>query len=141
MLPKWHILLGVVFSLILYFFFNISLFNSSIVFLVSVLIDTDHYLWWVFKKKNFSLTKSYLWMKNLPKIHKPKLDIFHTIEFLIFIGVLSLIYNLFLFVLLGLLFHSTVDVIDLMSKGLKSCKNREFLLTRYLSTKDKGKYL
>lgn len=140
MLPKLHILFGGIFSLILYFFFNINFLNSLIVFLASVLIDVDHYIWYLFKKRNPSFFKAYTWLRNLPKNHKPIVDIFHTIEFLVFIVILSFIWIPFLFILIGLVFHSIFDLIDLMSRSLRVYNNREFLLTRYLLTKDKSKY-
>ena len=55
--------------------------------------------------------------QNLKKIskqkHKPRMDIFHTIEFLVLIVFLSFYFNFFLFILIGMLFHSILDIIDM----------------------------
>ncbi len=142
MLPKWHILAGAIFSLILFYFFNINYFEASLVFLSSFLIDADHYFWWVLKKRNISFSKAYYWLKNLSKNHKPRVDLFHTFEFLIFIGILSYFFKPFLFILIGLLFHSITDMIDMLPEITHSKKcGREYFLIRYLLTKDKKKYL
>ena len=138
MLPKWHILFGAIFSLILYFFLNISLFNSSIVFLASVLIDVDHYLLYIYRRKNFSLKNAYLIHKKTSKNHKPMLHLFHTIEFLILILIFSFFNSFFLFILIGMLFHSFFDLVELIYEKCISC--REYFLTRYLLAKDKNKY-
>ena len=139
MLPKWHILFGAIFSLILYLFLDVSLINSAIVFLASVLIDFDHYLFIVKRNKDISLKKAYIWHKNMGQHHKPVVHIFHTVEFLVLIFILSLFSTFFLFILIGMLFHSIFDLIELGYNKRISC--REYFLTRYLLTKDKSKYL
>jgi len=137
MLPKWHILFGLLFSLILYFFFSVSLLNSSVVLLSSVIIDVDHYLFYVKRKKNWSLRKSYEWNFGLRKKHKPILHIFHVVEFIILICASSYFLNIFLFVFIGILFHSIFDLIEMIVYG---GNGREFFLIRYLLTKNKNKY-
>ncbi len=140
MLPKWHILTGGIFSLILFYLFNISILHSLIFFLASVFIDIDHYFLFVIRKNNFSLKKSYMWNVNLlEKHHKSTLHIFHTIEFLILIFLLSLLNSLFLFILVGLLFHSVFDLIEITYD--QKFGVREHFLIRYLLTKNKSKYL
>ena len=56
--------------------------------------------------------------------------IFHSIEFMIFIGILSFYFNFFLFIFIGMLFHSILDIIDLINRDM--LKAREFSLIRYL---------
>ncbi len=125
MLPKWHILFGAVLSLGLYFF-GVSLFNSIIVFIASVLIDVDHYLYYVFTKKDFSLKnaykkgcKKYNKFYKLPakkrEKYKEDISIFHGIEFWILLFFLSFFYNLS-FVISGIAFHIFLDFIDLYNK-------------------------
>jgi hypothetical protein len=137
MLPKWHVLFGFIFSLIIYFFFNISLINFSLIFLSSFLIDVDHYIWYIQKKKDFSLRKAYKFLKNL-KERKLTLMIFHTIEFLLVLLFISFYYSIFKYIFIGMIFHSVLDIIDLYSKN--EIKLREFSLFKYLLTKDKSKY-
>jgi len=128
MLPKWHILLGFIFSVLIYYLFNLSLLEASIVFLSSFLIDIDHYVWFIFKKKTFNLNKSYKWFIkkrkfflalpiNIRKKYKRSILFLHGIEFCLVIFFLSFIYNLFLFVLLGIIFHLLLDYIDIICTG------------------------
>lgn len=140
MLPKWHAFFGVIFSLILYYFFHASFLNSLIVFLASVFIDVDHYLFGAKRNQTLNLKKIYTWHKNLPKNHKPIMHIFHTIEFTFFIAILAYFFNFFLFILIGMLFHSFSDIIDMAYTKKMDC--REFSLVRYtfLSKKNQNKY-
>ena len=138
MLPKWHILFGAIFVLMLFYFFNVNLFSCLLIFFTSVLIDIDHYLWFANRKKDWNLKNAYSWHKNLPKNHKPVLQIFHTVEFLIFLILLIPLFNFLLFLLIGLLFHSVFDVAELIYKNKPCC--REYFLVRYIIS-DKSKYL
>ena len=89
MMPSEHMFYGFFASLLVLFFFpSIGTFGFLIVFLSSFLIDTDHYLAYVYLKKDFSLSKSvefYLAMGNEQKKLRTKktepLMIFHTAEF------------------------------------------------------------
>lgn len=128
MLPKWHILLGFLFSIVIYYLFKISLIETSIIFLSSFLIDIDHYVWFIFKKKKFKLNKSYKWFRikrkrylalpeNIRQKYKRPILFLHGIEFCLVIFFLSFIYNLFLFVLLGIIFHLLLDYIDMIYTG------------------------
>jgi len=147
MLPKTHIILGLIFSIFLYFIFSITISQAMLVFLASVFIDVDHYLVEVLKTKNISIKKAYKTHINLPKKHKPFMHIFHTIEFLIFVTLLfflikiPIVSQFIFFILIGLLFHSSLDLIDMAYNNKWGC--REFSLTRYLLLKNKHprKYL
>lgn len=113
MLPKSHIILGFIFSFSLYFLFpQITLFNLSLIFLASFLIDFDHYLWYVFQKKEISLKKSYLFLKNNEKL-KRKLMLFHTLEFHILVFLLGFLWSGFHYILIGMIFHSLMDIVSL----------------------------
>jgi hypothetical protein len=137
MLPKKHIILGLIFSLLVYFIFHVTLFQVSLIFFASVFIDLDHYIFYVFRKKSFDLKKAYDWHKNLPKNHKPMTQIFHTVEFLVLVFMLSYFWYGFLFILIGMLFHSITDILEFLF-GCES-NRREFFLIKYLIT-DKHKY-
>jgi hypothetical protein len=113
MLPKWHIVLGAIFSILIYFLFNISLFQASLIFLASVFIDVDHYIWFVLNKKDWNLKSAYEWHKKIPLNHKPFIQIFHTVELLIILLILSYFWFGFLFILLGIVFHSILDLIEM----------------------------
>lgn len=127
MLPKWHILFGFVFSYITYWFSSITIFQASLIFLASVFIDVDHYLWYGFKKKDWNLKNSFVYLKKHRKIVKP-LMIFHTIEVHIFIGLLIFFWQGFLYILIGMIFHSLCDLLYLIYE--KRVRYREFSLIR-----------
>mgnify|MGYP001590683546 CR=1 FL=1 len=137
MLPKTHIVLGLVFSILIYFIFHLNLLQVSLIFLASIFIDVDHYLFYLFRKKDMNLKKAYFWHKGMPKNHKPIAHILHTIEFLTLVMLSAYFWQGFLFILIGLLFHSIFDILELMYDERPG--TREFFLIRYLIT-DKDKY-
>lgn len=137
MLPKWHILLGAIFSILIYFLFHITIFQAILIFLASFLIDFDHYLFSIKRTNSLNLKKAYYWHKSIPKNHKPIMHIFHTIEFMIVVAILSFFFNLFLYILIGMLFHSILDIISMIYNKNFNC--REFSFIRYL-LKDKNYY-
>lgn len=126
MLPKIHIILGAIFSILFYFIFQISLFHASLIFFSSFLIDFDHYLYYIIAKKDLSLKNSYKWFveKRRKILQKPFEErkkykhpvlIFHGIEFWIVILLLGFIYHVFLFILIGIGIHMILDFVDLIS--------------------------
>jgi len=137
MLPKYHIILGLIISAALYFL-NINLLYFLLFFFSSVFIDVDHYLFYVIRKNDLSLRRAYIWHKSLGNYHKPIMQIFHTIEFIFLISFLAFFSNIFLFILFGILFHSIIDIIEMLID--KNLYTREFSFINYLKT-DKRKYL
>src|SRR3989344_1105645 len=91
MLPKWHILLGIIFSVLLKLVFDFGVYEVLIVFLAAVLIDLDHYAVFLLKKRKFGLKEAFRYYEeneieqiaNMKKGIKKKddLQIFHTVEF------------------------------------------------------------
>ena len=140
MLPKWHALIGFVCLIILYSL-GVPLFYSAIVFLASVSIDVDHYLFYVRKTGETSLKKAYRWHILLGRKHKPIMHLFHTLEFHLLILALSFFHPIFFFVLVGMLIHSFLDIFQMIAD--KELNTREHILIRYLLTKSKNpkKYL
>jgi len=124
-LPKFHIVVGAVASILIYFLFPVTLLQTLIIFLSSFLIDADHYFYYIFKKKdinffrarNWFMKKRNLWRK-MPKEEKRKyklsIIIFHGIEFLIIILILAQFYNIFYFMLVGIIIHLVLDWIEMI---------------------------
>ncbi len=139
MYPKPHIILGAVCSVLLYFIFHLTIIQSLVVFLASFLIDVDHYIFYVNKKKDFSLKNAYKWFHEYSKSknQKPMIVFFHTIEFLIIISVLSFYLHIFLFILIGMLFHSILDIIDLGYHRVIHLREFSFIIWLF---SDKRKY-
>ena len=116
MFPKDHFLLGLIFSISLFFIFpKINLVAASIVFLSTLLIDVDHYLYFIFSRDNLSLKKAYRWFKERHfkvKTGEISILIFHGLEFLILLAILSFLNKIFLWVLIGSLFHLLLDFLE-----------------------------
>ena len=122
MLVKWHVLFGALFSIVLYFLFNLSLLDSTIIFLASFLIDVDHYFLYVIVRKDYSIMNANRWIlassekfDSLPLAKRKRLHqgyfIFHSIEFLIPFFLASLMNKYLMLVFIGFIFHIIVDMI------------------------------
>ncbi|MBU3906862.1 MAG: hypothetical protein KKA64_01295 [Nanoarchaeota archaeon] len=124
MFPKSHILFGLLFALvILYAFPQTGIIGFFIIFLSSFLIDVDHYLTYVQKKRDWSLKNAYNWHCNLNKkflsLTRAKrnktyiaLCFLHSIESLIILYFLGFfVSKYFLYVSLGFAFHLSLDII------------------------------
>ncbi len=136
MLPKHHIILGAIFSALLYWLFSLTIFQTLLVFLSSILIDFDHYLWYVARKKDWDLKNSYNYLEKLSKnLKKPIMMVFHTIEFLILVFILSFFWRGFYFALIGMIFHSILDLLYFGHKNMLYV--REFSLIRHLVLREK----
>jgi len=125
MLVKYHITIGAIVSTIIYIFFQITFLQALIIFLSSFLIDADHYLYYTIKNKNPSLKKAHKWFlkkrkkwvkltKEQKQKYKHVIIIFHGIEFIIFIGIISIYIPIFIYILIGILIHLTLDFIELI---------------------------
>ncbi|MBU1136572.1 MAG: hypothetical protein ABIG37_01630 [Nanoarchaeota archaeon] len=127
MFPKQHIIINFIVSLIL--LLVLKPFYVLIFFLASFLIDIDHYFYYIFEKKNFSLGKAYRWhtlnkariKKMSPeerKIHYKFILIFHGIEPLLILILLSKFYPIIFFIFLGFTAHLIEDLFEHIPLGL-----------------------
>jgi len=110
-----HIGLTAVASLIMLPFWNwIQIVWFSI---GSILIDVDHYIYYVVRKKRFGIKEMFKYHDSLfaqkDKIPYAGICVFHTIDFFILIGILSFYFPVFLYLLIGLIYHFLVDIIFL----------------------------
>ena len=131
---KQHIFFGFVFAAALFLLFpKINYFGFSIIILSSVLIDFDHYLFYIYKKKDFNLKKAYhlfiqedKYCRSLPWEERNKLPrkifIFHGIEVLIILIFLSFAFNYFIFIFVGFGFHLLLDLVDQTTYWEKTLK-------------------
>jgi hypothetical protein len=125
MLVKYHILIGFIASILIFLLFpQIGWFYALIIFLSTFLIDFDHYLYYAVKKKDLSLKRAYAWfVKHRDQIRKLKpserekykrgIFIFHGIECVALLALLSYVHPLFAYVLAGVLIHMVFDFMDL----------------------------
>jgi len=122
MYPRQHIILGFIFSAIIFFIFpSIKPIGFLIIFLSSVLIDVDHYLYYVYKKKDWSLSKAYEWFVRVGEKerklsrkernkHKNCFMFLHGIEILTLLYILGAFFHTYFFyVLIGFAFHLFLD--------------------------------
>ena len=126
MLLKYHIILGAILSLILVNLFNFSWVAGIIIFLSSVLIDVDHYLYYVHRKKDWSLINAYSWFiirrkKLLTFSRKQRsqfytsFDFLHGFEVLIFLFLLGKFISVyFYYILIGFTIHLSFDIFDVI---------------------------
>lgn len=123
MLPKYHIIIGGILSILVYNFFDVSQLEVLIIFLSSFLIDIDHYLIYGIMKNDWILknAKKYFfnfrnkWIQNSieeRKKYKRHIFVFHGIEFWLLLGLISFYFPITVFILYGFAIHIILDYID-----------------------------
>ena len=141
MYPRAHIILGFIFTLLIWTFFpQAGLVNLLLVFLASFLIDFDHYMVAVYKTGRIRLSNALEYYEKQKTEHmkehqkginrKGDFHLFHTVEFHALIGVLGIFSTPFLYIFIGMVFHSLLDVADGLYKGW--IYKREFFFFRWL---------
>jgi len=148
MLPRWHILSGLAFTLILWYFFpQTEWYYLAIVFLSAFLIDFDHYMCAVYKTGRISLFNAFKYHDLLKKKglaekkrgirRKGDFHVFHTIEFHALVLLAGfVIHPVFFYVLVGMVFHSLLDVVDLSVN--RELYRREFFFVNWAARKLRG---
>jgi hypothetical protein len=105
-----HILFSFLFGLVTYPFIG---FYSVVVFLSGFVFDVDHYIYYAIRKRDWSLINAYLYCIPGSKVFEPHPDvlhIFHTVEVWLVLFLSGIFFHkIFLFVLLGLIFHMLFD--------------------------------
>lgn len=133
-----HITYSLLIGVIIFYLFSLK---DALLFLIGgVFIDIDHYLEFVIKFKKFNPLEAHqqsldgfkLIIKNPKKYYG--LQYFHNLEFLVFIGILSFLFNIH-FLILGVLGHLLLDLIDAIKYKI-TCV-REFSIIRYFLRKDR----
>ncbi|MEK6892757.1 MAG: hypothetical protein AABX07_01000 [Nanoarchaeota archaeon] len=141
MLPKWHIFYGALFTLFLWIIApTIKIIDLALIFLASFLIDIDHYLCAVFDTKKMSLKNALNYYEEI-KIRtteerrkgirkKGNFHLFHTIEFHVLIAMLGIFWLPFLYVFIGMVFHSLLDLFYMSKRDY--LYHREFFFVNWL---------
>jgi len=121
MYPTQHLILGIIFAgFVFYLFPIIGFVGFWTIVLSSFLIDVDHYFFYLFMKKDFSVNKAYKWFdekfkkrllisRDEKKKHRYEIYIFHGIEFWILLFALAYFSNFLFLVFLGVMFHMFLD--------------------------------
>jgi len=108
-----HVVVSSIIALVLYPVFN---WTVLLILVGGVLIDIDHYIWYIFKHKNFDIFECYrqfteVGEKSNFRIFSGITLFFHTIEFTILMLILSFINELALMFTIGLVVHYFLDII------------------------------
>jgi len=147
MLVENHIKINLLLGILLLFF--IKPIYVIIIFLSSILIDLDHYFYYIFEKKRFSLKSAYHWYliererfhklsREEKKKHRYFIFIFHGLEPLIIIFLLSNYYLILLFIFIGFIMHLAEDLV--IASKFKYIERKMFLsYAIYLHIKNKVK--
>lgn len=127
MLPQIHFLAELIASVVLFFGFDVGVFGCFVFLMASVLIDVDHYLYYVYRKGDWSLRRAIGWFvvkrRLLEKLDKKERGEFyvgfcflHGFESLILFCMFGyFIWDGFYFVALGFLLHLILDWVDQVS--------------------------
>ena len=123
MLPKKHVLYGIIFSLLAFdIFHQIGFLGMTIIFASSVLIDIDHYFASVLYGNGFGILKAFRWYMTKEENAKERfykwIIPLHSIEFFIIliaawyfsIGYISSIIG---YIIIGCLLHIILDLYEL----------------------------
>jgi len=126
---KHHILIGLIGSILISYIFDLTYIEWLIIFASSILIDIDHYFWYMNETKTINPFKAIKWYidhqkysiwKKLSKEEKSKYKrgfyAFHGIEFWLILILLSFWNITFLFILIGIMLHIVPDVSYLIWK-------------------------
>ena len=141
MLPRYHIIYGAIFSILIWVASpQLNYLYVALLFLSTFLIDFDHYLCSALKTKKLGLFHSFEYHKETQKQQEREkirgirqrgdFHLFHTIEFHILVGLFGFLWIGFFYVFLGMIFHSLLDIYSLLSD--KFMYRREFFLTAWL---------
>ena len=103
----YHLILSVILSLMLFPFYS---YDSIFVLVGGYLIDIDHYFRYIFLNKIFDIKEAYRYHKIQQRTPFPKLFIFHNIELLIILSILSFFSQIIMIISLGYVIHMLIDV-------------------------------
>lgn len=144
MLPRWHIVWGAVFTLLIWIVNPETPYvYLGLLFLASFLIDFDHYLSSVIKTGKIGLIHSLEYHRKMQITEekerkkgireKGDFHLFHTVEFLALVGFLGLAWTGFFYIFVGMMFHSLLDVIWLLKNDF--FYRREYFFFNWIGKK------
>ena len=142
MLPRWHIILGLIFIAIFKIIVpETQYFSLFLIWFASVFIDFDHYLSTAIKTKrlslrhvlqhNYEMRQQAIQLKQQRDIcRKGDFHIFHTVESHLAVGLIGIAFAPFFFLFIGMVLHSTLDIIWMVRHDI--LQSREFFLLNRL---------
>jgi len=148
MFPRWHILYGFIFSALVWIVFpEIVWYNIFLIFFASVFIDFDHYIIAVWRTGKFSLFSAFEYYRKLDekaladlrkgiRLKKADFQVFHTIEIHALVLGVGLSFIPFIYLFIGMFFHSLLDIFEMQNRGV--LYTREFLFVNWIRQKIKS---
>lgn len=141
MLPRWHIIYGLLFVIVLALLApGISWVYLALVLFAAVMIDLDHYLCFFWNTKKISMRHAFEYHKKQGQEllaaerrgHKPRSDFhfFHTIEFHLLVAGIGLVWIPAFYLFIGMVFHSLLDIFSLVTT--KTMHRREYFFCKWL---------
>ena len=139
MLPRWHITLGLVFTVIFKLISpETSYVSLFLIWFASVFIDFDHYLSAGLKHGKWNpidaLNHGYkmreqkiIQKSDIGVCEKGDFHLFHTVESHLIVGILAFFISPFYFIFIGMIFHSLLDLIWMVKYDV--LEYREFFIT------------
>lgn len=119
--PISHLIFGTIFAFFLYLIApHIGILEALLILSASVLIDIDHYFYYLYKEKEYNLWKLYLKLINKQKKFRQLsaeerekyysgFFIFHGIEVLAILFLISYFFPLAIYIFIGFAFHLLLD--------------------------------
>jgi len=112
MMPSKHILAGIMFSII-FFILGFPILYIVLMIATSILIDIDHVFYYVAKFKRINPIEMNRYFKKDAHLENSNnllpLLIFHNMETLILLVILSIYFPIFSYILIGVLIHMILD--------------------------------
>ncbi|MBU0628509.1 MAG: hypothetical protein KKC75_04920 [Nanoarchaeota archaeon] len=113
MFPSTHLIVSLILAAILFPFVGI---NSLIIIVGGVLIDLDHVIYYWIRFKDINLKNAYNYCKNIAqteefKKKKKVFMLFHSVEFIAIIIILSFYYTFLWMLVVGIIVHLIMDII------------------------------
>jgi len=108
---KNHFLLGLLLATFLWFTQKTDLKDLILLVQSTVLIDMDHFIIYIRQKKRFSLGHYIKEQRHYLKLQKPRFYMFHKIEIVLLLFLLSSFLPVLKFVSIGVAFHIFLDML------------------------------
>lgn len=122
----------------------VGLPGAAVVFLSSLLIDADHWLWSIWALGHWNPLKAVRWhrrtLRDLSCLNYHICCVFHTVEFLSVLGAVAIFSPFARLVLLGMLFHVACDLLYdwKVSRKIQLNLKVKYLLTPFLPKLARG---
>lgn len=135
-----HIIIGIFPSLI-WFYLSGNVLSAILFFIASIAVDLDHPISMAILDRTINPSKIFdtfkeIQFKGLKKYEERLFCVFHTVEFIIVLAILSVYFNILVPILFGVVFHVILDAFTVARRKNKRIFFSTFFVLKYL----KGEY-